>query len=101
MIRSIFISLFVSSIFFASCNEKQPISIDDKLKAVMQDFLYKEIKYDSSKVKYSVRNVIYFKDQGFYICDFTVDMKRTTGADTSGVMRARVSDDLKTVVRSY
>lgn len=102
MIRNILVSLMFFSTLFISCGEEQQqASLDDRLKSAMQDFLYKEVNYDSSKVKYRVSKVIYFKDKGFYICDFSVDMKRTAGADTAGVMRARVSDDLKTVVRTY
>lgn len=70
----------------------------EKLMAAMQDFLYKSINYDSSKVKYHVLDVLYFEANAVYDCEYKVNM-RTATLDTTGTMSARVSKDMKTVVR--
>ncbi|HEY6976767.1 MAG TPA: hypothetical protein VH396_10790 [Chitinophagaceae bacterium] len=96
----------ISVLFFAlilcACNRNlSPEELQAKLKSTMTDFLYKGIKYDSSKVKYHVENVIYYIDKDDYDCEFKVLMSVKGGTDTVGNMRAKISKDFTKVSRSY
>jgi hypothetical protein len=84
-----------------ACKAKDPgPELQKNLKTAMQKYLYESINNDSSNVKYHVEQVVYFDDEkkNAYICDFTVNMK-TKLHDTTGIMRATVSRDFKTVTR--
>ncbi len=92
--------LFIVS--FAACNANlSPKEVEQKLKTAMNDYLYKSVNYDSSKVKYRVQNVVYFNDKDYYDCEFKVFMSVTGGKDSIGSMNARISKDFKTVLRNY
>lgn len=95
----VFVLIVISA---CSCKAKDSTAsgLKEDLKNAMQNYLYKAVNYDSSNVKYHVDSVIYFDGTDKYICDFTVHMK-TKLFDTTGVMRANVSKDLKTVNRLY
>lgn len=69
-----------------------------KLMAAMQDFLYKGVNYDSSRVKFHVEDVIYYETQPFYECEFKVHLHNPT-LDTTGIMKARIGKDMKSVAR--
>lgn len=90
---------------FAACvnndSDMTPQQIQDKLKSVMTDYLYKDHGNDSSKVKYDVFYVAYFADPDKYICEFKVRMKLMNNIDTIGFMKAYISKDFKTVKRNY
>lgn len=67
----------------------------------MQAYLYRvQVNNDSSVVKYHVNDVVYFEDTTKYICEFTVNMKERK-LDTTGIMKATVSKDFKTIKRLY
>jgi len=86
-----------------SCKAKNnsPEDIRINLMKAMQTHLYKvQVNNDSSVVKYHVKDVIYFEDTAKYICEFTVNMKERK-FDTTGIMKANVSKDFKTVTRLY
>jgi hypothetical protein len=85
-----------------SCKEKNTSEdVRMQLMKSMQTYLYKvQVNNDSSVVKYHVNNVIYFEDTNRYICEFTVNMKERK-LDTTGIMKANVSKDFKTVTRLY
>ena len=96
----------ISALFFAlilcACNRNlSPEELQAKLKSTMTDFLYKNVKYDSSKVKYRVQDVIYYIDKDSYDCEFKVFMSVKGGKDTLGDMRAKISKDFTKVSRSY
>lgn len=102
-LRLLFIVLFVLTI---ACKAKD--SINDDLKNTMQSYLYNEINNDSSKIKYNVQNVVFFndKEKQRYVCEFTVNMREftvdsKTKFDTTGMMKAYISKDLKKVTRLY
>jgi len=80
---------------------KRPIASVDttqELKKTMAAFLREKVGPDSLKVKYDVKEVTYFEDTSYFECEFIVHMT-TQSVDTTGVMRARVSKDFKTVTR--
>jgi len=55
---------------------------------------------DTTKVKFEIQDVTYFKDKTFYECEYKVRMRVIpTGLDTTGIMTARVSRDFSTVKR--
>jgi hypothetical protein len=100
--RSRILILALSFAAFA-CKAKDPsFKLQDDLKAAMQTYLYNAVNNDSSNVKYHVEKVIYYDDavKKKYICEFTVHMK-TKLFDTTGIMKANISRDLKKVERLY
>lgn len=94
-----YVLIFV--LIIASCKAKDPnTEVRNDLKNTMQKFLYNSINNDSSNVKYQVKDVIYFEDKDKYICEFTVHL-RAKLFDTTGIMKAFISKDFKTVKRLY
>ncbi len=87
-------------VFLFSCQAKDtPADVKIDLMQSMQAYLYRtQVNNDSSAVKYHVKDVVYFEDPIKYICDFTVNMKERN-LDTTGIMKATVSKDFKTVNR--
>jgi len=84
-----------------SCKAKDPsLDTETELKTAMQQYLYNKANNDSSNVKYRVQKVIYFEDKYIYICEFTVNMK-TKLFDTTGIMKANISKDMKKIDRLY
>ena len=82
-----------------SCQKKpKQAEVQDHLKKAMSGFLYESINNDSSKVKYDVKDVLFFEDREFYECEFNVRMLQD-GKDTTGVMKARVTKDFTKVSR--
>lgn len=96
------IALLVATMFI-SCNANlTPKELEEKLKSTMINYLYKNVNYDSSKVKYRVKDVIYYNDnRGYYDCQFTVEMKVQGKKDTIGKMFAFITKDFKDVKRTY
>lgn len=89
-------------VFFAimACGEKTKIrsEVSVHLNKAMSAYLYDKVHNDSSKVKYDVQEVIFFEDATFYECEFKVRVQ-STGKDTTGIMKARVSKDFTHVNR--
>jgi hypothetical protein len=91
------------TVFVFACKAKDPVlELQDDLKNSMRTYLYNGINNDSSNVKYYVEKVNYYDDnyKKKYICEFTVRMK-TKLFDTTGIMKAYISRDFKTVERLY
>jgi len=99
--KKIIALLFVSML--VACNANlTPEELEAKLKSTMTNFLYKKVNYDSSKVKYRIKDLIYYNDnRGYYDCQFTVEMKIQGKKDTIGKMFAYISKDFKEVKRTY
>ena len=93
--------LFVVVVLFACNRNMSPEELETKLKSTMTDYLYKGVNYDSSKVKYHVKEVTYYIDKDYYDCEFKVFMSVTGSKDTVGGMRANISKDFTKVLRSY
>lgn len=82
-----------------SCQKKpKPAEVQEHLKKAMSGFLYESVHNDSSKVKFEVKDVVFFEDNEFYECEFNVRMQQE-GKDTTGIMRARVTKDFAKVNR--
>ena len=77
-----------------------PPQIQTKLKAAMTNFLYKQVKYDSSVVKYHILEVYYYEEATFYRCQFKVH-EQERHFDTTGMMGATISKDTAKIVRLY
>ena len=85
-----------------ACNANpSPDEIRTKLKSAMQNYLYKSVNNDSSKVKFRVEDVVYYDDVKGYDCEFHVKMTTVGVRDTVGVMRAQVSKDFTKVDRVF
>ena len=81
------------------CQKKpKPSELEKQLRKTMSAFLYKSVNNDSSKVKYDVKEVIFFEAPDFYECEFNVKMSQA-GKDTTGVMGARITKDFLRVSR--
>lgn len=93
-------ALMLVSLLCACVRQHQdtPEETKAKLKAAMQDFLYKGVNYDSSRVQFHVMEVIYYETQPFYECEFKVHL-HNPNTDTTGIMSARISKDFKEVAR--
>ena len=104
-LTSLFLIVIMTGILFSSCAKKMKREdVEESLKSAMDLYLNHQPRIDTSGVKFSVLNVIYFEDKTYYICNFKVNMKgiRTHQLfDTTGAMAARISKDFKTVSRTY
>ncbi|HVX28505.1 MAG TPA: hypothetical protein VHB70_19305, partial [Parafilimonas sp.] len=59
---------------------------------------------DSSNVTYHVQDVTYFNDnlKKRYVCEFKVHLHvKAKSFDTTGIMKAYISKDFKTIKRLY
>lgn len=94
--------LLFTLIAFACKAKDTSENMDNNLKDAMRTYLYSTVDNDSSNVKYNVEKVIYFDDKikDKYICEFTVHIKAKL-FDTTGIMKANISKDLKKVDRIY
>jgi len=98
-------------IFFIACPAKffpakRNMTREDTEQKIKKDAmlnnLYSAVQFDSSKVKYSVLQVIFYDDVVFnqYDCEFKVHMIKPP-LDTIGTMKAYISRDFQTVRRVY
>src|ERR1700722_17290300 len=63
-------------ILFSSCVKKmKKEDVQESLKSAMDLYLNHQPRIDTSGVKFSVLEVIYFEDKSNYICNFKVNMK--------------------------
>jgi hypothetical protein len=92
--------LFIFTIISCNANLSEN-EVKENLKTAMNDYLYKSVNYDSSQVKYRVRDVVYYSDKDYYDCEFKVFMLVTGGKDSMGTMNAKITKDFKTVLRNY
>ncbi|GAC1438478.1 MAG: hypothetical protein NVSMB63_02090 [Sediminibacterium sp.] len=72
--------------------------VGNHLKKAMTSFLYESVNNDSAKVRYEVKEVVFFEDTDAYDCEFKVRMIQGTH-DTTGVMTAKITKDFSKVVR--
>jgi light-regulated signal transduction histidine kinase (bacteriophytochrome) len=71
---------------------------ESRLKAAMQDELYKAVNYDSATIKYRVLDVTFYEEKNRFICEFKVRLMQN-GHDTTGIMTADISRDMTVVKR--
>lgn len=90
--------VLVLLLLFACQKKPKPSEVQQHLKKAMTEFLYQSVNNDSSRVKFDVREVIYFEDVNAYECEFRVRMQQQ-GRDTTGVMKATVTRDFAKVSR--
>ncbi len=83
----------------SSCQRPVPNpDISGNLKNAMAAFLKKAV--DTTKVRFDVKEVTYFKEANFYECEFKVRMI-LPDKDTTGSMTARISSDFSNVTRKW
>ena len=92
--------VFSVLIFSCMAHDTTKAEVENDLKTTMQKYLYTSVNNDSSTVKYRVLDVTYYEESDEYLCEFKVHMKTNT-VDTTGVMKANISKDLKKIVRLY
>ena len=89
--------------FAFACVRKQeqtPEELKAQLAKTMTDFLYKGVNYDSAHVKYNITEVVYYTNLTDYVCEFKVHV-HDEHKDTTGMMSARITKDMKTVFRRF
>jgi len=64
----------------------------------MQTKLYDNINNDSANTKFHVLSVSFYEEKNTYLCQFTVRLQQKN-LDTTGIMTAVISKDMKQVVR--
>jgi hypothetical protein len=100
-------TLFVvlSSMLLFSCLKKTSRKeTEESLKTTMDIYLNHQPRIDSSQVKFTVLDVVFFEEKTDFVCDFRVNLKQKLPArqlDTIGIMRAKISKDFKDVTRVY
>jgi hypothetical protein len=95
-----FFAILVFACLLSCKTKNSPKGLENDLKNAMQTYLYNAINNDSSNAKYRVLSVIYYDDKDKYICEFKVNLKAKL-FDTTGIMKANISKDLKKVNRFY
>ncbi|HEY4110282.1 hypothetical protein [Puia sp.] len=84
----------------AGCQRKRSAAeIKDHLKEAMAEKLQKQRPPNAPPLHFKIIDVIYFEDVKYYDCEFTIQLQRTNGSDTTGKVRGRVSKDFTTVLR--
>jgi hypothetical protein len=85
------------------CIRKVPAtSVPEALKTAWLSYLVHQPNYDSTHVRFEVKDVYFFADTGAYICQFKVRMLvPAKHIDTVGMMDGTVSKDFATVHRKY
>jgi hypothetical protein len=88
-------------VFALSCIRKTPTAtIPEQLKSAWLTYLKHQPNYDSSRVRFEVKDVYYFTDTAAYICQFRVRMQvPAKNLDTVGMMAGTVSKDFTIVHR--
>ena len=86
-----------------SCARKvPPDNIPQELKNAWLTHLKQEPNYDSTKVRFEVKDVVYYTEKTMYVCKFKVRMQvPSKNIDTVGIMGGNVSKDFATVHRKY
>jgi hypothetical protein len=88
-------------IFAISCKRKiPPANVPEALKTAWLSYLKQQPNYDSTRVRFEVKDVYFFADTALYICQFKVRMQvPSKGQDTVGMMAGTVSKDFTIVHR--
>ena len=84
----------------AGCQRKlSKDEIKDHLMQAMTVKLQKQRPNDAPPLHFKVVDVLYYEDVKYYDCEFTIQLQRTNGSDTTGKIRGRVSKDFTTVIK--
>jgi hypothetical protein len=88
-------------IFVLSCARKiPPANVREELKTAWLSYLKRQPNYDSTSVRFEVKDVYFFADTAAYICQFKVRMQvPARNIDTVGMMAGTVSKDFTIVHR--
>jgi hypothetical protein len=88
-------------IFSLSCARKiPPVDVNASLKSAWLTYLKHQPNYDSTQVRFEIKDVYFFADTAAYICRFKVRMQvPSKNIDTVGMMSGTVSKDFAVVHR--
>ena len=94
-----FFSFLLFTLLFTGCKQKvlSGKELEDKLKQTMTEYLHKTMRA-GTEVKINDMTWYPDKERKIYICDFTVNVHSAT-SDTTGLMKASISQDFNTVTR--
>ena len=93
-----FFTLVFVLVLAAGCKEKDlsQAQLENKLIKTMNEYLDKN---SNGKVKFTVKEVVFYPEGDYYICEFRVDMNSNT-QDTTGTMAANISKNFSVVQRN-
>lgn len=81
-----------------ACRRKlNPDQVKKHLEIAWSDHLQRPDSTKTPRPKFDVLDVEYYEDTLYYLCEFKVRMTLSTGQDTIGIMRAKVSKDFSTI----
>lgn len=84
----------------ACVRKAAPANLPEELKTAWLSYLKRQPNYDSTRVRFEVKDVYYFTDTAAYICQFKVRMMvPSRHLDTVGMMAGTVSKDFTVVHR--
>ncbi|HXB06374.1 MAG TPA: hypothetical protein VNW04_04645 [Puia sp.] len=93
-------SIVLISVTMVGCQRKlSAAEIKEKLEKAMADQLQKQRPPGAPPLQFKIIDVIYFEDVKYYDCEFTIQLQRTNGADTTGKVRGQVSKDFSRVIK--
>lgn len=95
------------AILLFSCTQKNHAEdINQQLKSAMESYLSAD-PHSKDKFQYDVKEVTFFEESTYYICEFKVHMKTAANAlntpkvDTTGGMKVRIDKNFKVISRYY
>jgi hypothetical protein len=95
-----FFSVLLFTLLTTGCKQKvlSGKELEDKLKETMIEYLHKTMR---SGTEVKIREMTWYpdKERKIYLCEFSVGV-HTAASDTTGIMRASISQDFKTVTRT-
>ena len=84
----------------AGCQRKLSVAeIKEKLETAMSEQLVKQRPPGEPPLHFKILDVAYFEDVKYYDCEFTIQLQRTNGTDTTGKVRGQVSKDFSRVIK--
>ena len=98
--KTIHFFLITSLLTVPGCQRHlSPAEVKDNLEKAMAAYLIEQQGGDTSRLKFKMEDVNYFEDKDFYECEFSVRLFRQGGADTTGLIKGRVSKDFSKVTK--
>jgi len=76
-------------------------AVRDNLEKSMSDYLRAEQGADSTRMRFRMLDVSYYEERDYYDCEFTVQLLREGGRDTTGIIKATVSKDFSKVTKKW
>jgi hypothetical protein len=99
-------TLFLGILLFSCTQKSHTEDINQQLKSAMESYLSAD-PHSKDKYQYDVKEVTFFEETSYYICEFKVHMKTVDKAinapkvDTTGGMKVKIDKNFKVISRYY